>query len=147
MRSAEAKGKRHKWMALLVGLLVGVPLLAASCGADDPIDIIPPPGTPTPTTPEAANTELPTPPSEFRVAYINLLSPNTLDKTNTVPAETFEERLEIVIDGLKVFKPDLVAFSEVTWTSALYPMLVTSACSAAWLPNTASSRCTSSTQK
>ena len=119
MSSGEAKGGRRKWAALVVGALLGVASLAAACGADDPIDIIPPPGTPTPTTPVAASTEPATPPSEFRVAYINLLSPNTLDKTNTVPAETFQERLDIVIDGLKVFKPDLVAFSEVTWTPEL----------------------------
>ena len=119
MLNREARIGRRRRTALVVSLLVSLALLAVSCGADDPIDIIPPPGTPTPTTPVAASTEPATPPSEFRVAYINLLSPNTLDKTNTVPAETFQERLEIVIDGLKVFKPDLVAFSEVTWTREL----------------------------
>ena len=104
----------------VVGILVALAAASACGGGDDPIDIIPPPGTATPTlAPSAATAEPTTPPTEFRVAYINLLSPRTLDETNTAPTETFEERLAMVIEELKVFKPDLVAFSEATWTQDL----------------------------
>lgn len=106
--------------ALLLVITAGLFALvfAAACGGEeDPIDIIPPPATATPTESVAGPTPEPTPePTEFRVAYINLFSPLTLDETNTVPSETFKQRLAIVIEELKLFKPDLVAFSEVTWT-------------------------------
>ena len=114
----KAKGERRKWFAAAVLACLGA--FAVACGEDDPIDIIPPPGSPTATVPASAATAEPAvPPTELRVAYINLLSPLTLDETDTAPTQTFRERLAIVIEELKVFKPDLVAFSEVTWTAEL----------------------------
>ena len=60
----------------------------------------------------------PTPdPTEFRVAYLNLMSQVSLDSTNTTAADTFAKRLQMVIEELREFKPDLVAFSEVTETT------------------------------
>ena len=49
---------------------------------------------------------------------INLMSPISLDATKTTAADTFDARLELVIEQLKEFKPDLVAFSEATRTAA-----------------------------
>lgn len=94
-------------------------LLLVGCGSgDDDITIIPPPGSPSPSGGVGTVTADPTPePTEFRVAFINLMSPLSLDATNTTASDTFEARLQIVIAELKEFKPDLVAFAEVTETS------------------------------
>ncbi len=109
---------RPRSFRLLAGVLALFAALAlAACGDEGDITIIPPPGSPTVSTPEPAITAEPTPdPTEFRVAFINLMSPVTTDTTNTVPSDTFDERLELVIAGLKEFKPDLVAFNEATVT-------------------------------
>ncbi|MBI2766904.1 MAG: hypothetical protein HYX53_13465 [Chloroflexi bacterium] len=66
--------------------------------------------------PKATPTATPAPATEFRVAFINLLSPLTVDKANQVAAETFDERLDIVIKELKEFNPDLVGFNAASWT-------------------------------
>jgi endonuclease/exonuclease/phosphatase family metal-dependent hydrolase len=105
-------------LALVTALTAGMALVAAACGGDDDITIMHP-ATSTPAPP----VETPTPdaaaaPTEFRVAYITLMSPISLDATNTTASDTFEARLTIVIDELKEFKPDLVAFSEATKTDA-----------------------------
>ncbi len=116
MRTRE--GLESAWWALAsIALLVVLALSLARCGGDkDPIEIIEPQVTQTPTAAATVVAE-PTPdPTEFRVAYINLLSPLTLDSTNTIPSETFQERMAIVVAELKEFKPDVVAFSEVTDT-------------------------------
>ena len=70
---------------------------------------------PSPTQPPV--TPEPTPePTEFRVAYINLMSPLTIDETDTVPGDTYQARLQLVIAELKEFNPDVVGFSEATRT-------------------------------
>lgn len=98
-------------------LVAAFAVLPAACGGDDDVQIQRP-ATSTPTvevptpTPDAA--ELPT---EFRVAFINLMSPISLDSTNTTTSDTFDARLSLVIEQLKTFKPDLVAFSEATKTN------------------------------
>lgn len=106
--------------ALAISLLMpAILLLAVSCGGggDDVQIIRPATSTPVPAT------ETPTPdasdaPTEFRVAFINLMSPISLDSTNTTASDTFEARLNLVIEELKEYKPDLVAFSEATKTNA-----------------------------
>jgi endonuclease/exonuclease/phosphatase family metal-dependent hydrolase len=106
------------WLVMLAtAMAVFVAFSLARCGGDeDPIDIIEPPGTATPITPQTVVAE-PTPnPTEFRIAYINILSPRTLDSANTVPSETFEERMALIVKELKEFRPDVVAFSEVSDT-------------------------------
>ena len=121
VKSAECRVPSAEWWSWRsLALLIPSAFLfaaASACGdGGEDIDIIPPAGSPT----AAATTEVsadPTPdPTEFRVAYINLMSPRSLDATNTVPAETFERRIAIVVEQLKAFKPDLVAFSEVSST-------------------------------
>lgn len=104
-------------LALLATLAL---LLGAACGGgDDDLRLVPNPGSPTVGTPETVVTVEPTPdPKEFRVAFINLMSPVTTDTTNTAAADTFDDRLDIVIGELKEFKPDLVAFNESTTTAA-----------------------------
>lgn len=57
-------------------------------------------------------------PSQIKVAFINLLSPLSLDANNQVAADTFDQRLEIIIEELRVFNPDIVGFSEASWTRA-----------------------------
>lgn len=113
-----SRGPRRLAGALLFGVLLALASLASACGDGDDIDIIPPPGSPTAApTPSATAEPLPEP-TEFRVAYINLMSPIALDATNTIPSDTFQQRLAVVVEELKAFKPDLVAFSEVTDTKA-----------------------------
>jgi len=105
--------------ALFAALAVPVVLLAAAaCGGDDDVQIQrPATSTPAPIaqTPTPDDSDLPT---EFRVAFINLMSPISLDSTNTTTSDTFDARLNLVIDQLREFKPDLVAFSEATKTNA-----------------------------
>jgi hypothetical protein len=106
-----------RWFGVLVGPLGAVHIGGACGGRVDAAGYSEPPGTPSPSTaaPSSTAENLPEP-TEFRVAYINLLSPITLDATNTTASDTFDDRLQLVIDQLKQFKPDLVAFSEVTDT-------------------------------
>ena len=120
MISAEFTLPRARWRRLLAALLaVLAALLLVACGSgDDDITIIPPPGSPSPSGGVATVPAEPTPdPTEFRIAYVNLMSPLSLDATNTTANDTFEARLQLIIAELKEFKPDLVAFSEVTETS------------------------------
>jgi len=118
MRTRRNAADPAPWAALALAVLaVAIALAVARCGGDkDPIEVIEPPTTPSP-SPAATVVAEPTPePTEFRVAYINLMSPKTLDATNTAPSDTFDERLALVIAELKEFKPDVVAFSEATDT-------------------------------
>jgi len=98
--------------------LLAIPLLLVACGdggAGGPY--FEATGTPATSTPATSVTAEPTPePTEFRVAFINLMSPIALDETNTVATDTFDQRLDMVIEELKAFKPDLVGFNEVTQT-------------------------------
>jgi endonuclease/exonuclease/phosphatase family metal-dependent hydrolase len=106
----------RRWVALAsVGFLLAV--LSSACGGDDDdIEIIPPPGSPTAAATATIPAEPTVEPTELRIAYINLMSPLTLNETDTLPSDTFELRLAMVIEELKRFKPDVVAFSEVTDT-------------------------------
>lgn len=103
---------------VVVGVVI-LALLAAACGAsvDDTPITRPTPVLTAAATPEAVVTTEQTPlPTEFRIAYINLMSPVAVDANNPVASDTYDERLDAVIDELKAFKPDLVAFSEATVT-------------------------------
>ncbi len=91
-----------------------------ACGANDarvPRTVVP--GTPesSPTPPATSQTPQPAP-SELRVAYISLGSPITLDENDTEAADTYAERLQLVIEELRAFDPDIVALSEVTWSKS-----------------------------
>ena len=115
---SSSRGRRPApW--LLVALLAVV-AGATACGSDD----APGPAhasVPTPTvqpTVAVTPTEPPDPPKEFRVAFINLASPLTLDATSKIAGDTFDERLDIVIKELRGFNPDLVAFNEASVTKA-----------------------------
>src|SRR5829696_9336114 len=80
------------WVSLLA-LFVVLPLMGCGSGDDD-ITIIPPPGSPSPSGGVGTVVADPTPePTEFRVAYINLMSPLSLDATNTTANDTFDTRL------------------------------------------------------
>lgn len=102
-------------------LLVAIMLLAltVACGSGPSKGSpIPPSPSPSPSPSITHATPEPTPePTEFRVAYINLMSPLTIDETDTVPGDTYEARLQLVIAELKEFNPDVVGFSEATRTS------------------------------
>ena len=116
-----AIGVRRAGAALALAILAA--LAAGSCGGPDPA----PEGTPQPATtplstpgttgtvPAGQGAELPT---QFRVAFINLLSPLSLDVNNPAAAQTFDQRLEIVIEELRAFNPDIVGFNEASWTKA-----------------------------
>lgn len=59
------------------------------------------------------------PPTELRVAFINLGSPIAVDDTDHVAAETFFERLQLVAAELEELQPDIVALTDATWTREL----------------------------
>src|SRR6476659_2153628 len=100
---------------LLLGMATAaICLLAVACGDDSGDDALASPqatatasGSPTaePATPS------PNPPTEYRVAFINLDAPLTLDTNNQEADQTFDDRLDIVINELKSFNPDLVGFN------------------------------------
>lgn len=98
-------------------------LLAAACGGDsasnndsDPASA----GTQSPgytPPPDAGGAQATPQPTELRVAMINLMSPVSVDANNPVASETFDERLDAIIEELRAFKPDLVGLNEATWTA------------------------------
>ena len=107
--------------AWLVAVALGATLVAAGCGADggDDGDPFVPEPAPSASPSPMVVTPIATPePTELRVAFINLMSPVGTDATNTVAADTFEARLNLVIEELKAVKPDIVGFNEATNTAA-----------------------------
>ncbi len=102
----------------MIALAFASALVLAACGGGGVTNSrTPTPGTPAPEA--TATTDPNIPPremNELRVAYINLLSPVTTDTGNLAAAQTFEQRIDAVIEDLKIFKPDIIAFSEVFWT-------------------------------
>jgi endonuclease/exonuclease/phosphatase family metal-dependent hydrolase len=77
------------------------------------------PGTPESSPTPRPSSQTPQPaPSELRVAYISLGSPITLDENDTEAADTYADRLQLVIEELRAFDPDIVALSEVTWSQS-----------------------------
>jgi hypothetical protein len=103
-----------------LALMLAVVMTFAGCGGDgERAPRTPRPATPVPTT---QPTPMATPDSstpamtELRVAFINLLSPVSLDVRDQTAAETFDDRLTVVIQQLREFKPDIVGFTEATWT-------------------------------
>ncbi|MBI5949161.1 MAG: hypothetical protein HY875_13555 [Chloroflexi bacterium] len=107
-------------VAALAGLVAAV-LAVAACGGDDN-DVAPTVSRMqsstvlVPATPGVAT--VPEQPTEFKVAFVNVLSPVALDSGDTEAGTTFDERLEILIAELNELQPDLVAFTEVSWTKA-----------------------------
>ena len=103
--------------ALLLLTLFALVVFAA-CGGDSDDDGDRPAATPSTATstalvPSASGT--PVPVTEFKVAFINLFSPLTVDGS-TIAGDTFEERLGILIDEMRRFNPDLIAFNEASVT-------------------------------
>lgn len=111
---------RAALVAALVAIIVGA--AASACSVDGSSDDWPPTATPT-TGASAApgSTPLTEPveaPTQLKVAFINLLSPLSRDANNPVASDTFDQRLEIVIEELRAFNPDIVGFNEASWTKA-----------------------------
>jgi endonuclease/exonuclease/phosphatase family metal-dependent hydrolase len=98
-------------------------VFAAACGNNTAPDTKPRPtpvAQPTPYTPGySTDPKGQDPPTDFKVAFINLLSPVTVDEDNPTTAETFDMRLEIIIEELRAIQPDIVGFNEVSWTKDL----------------------------
>lgn len=103
-------------------LLLLVPLLAAACGAGDDnprlVAVITPspPADSKPSSP-APNDATPTI-TEFKLAAINMMSPVVVDTANTIASETYDQRLDALIEELKQLKPDIVVLNEWTNTKA-----------------------------
>ncbi len=107
---------------LLLGA-VSCALLAAACGAggDDTelTRVITPAASPSPTDPAFTYEGQATQPiTEFRVAQINMMSPVSIDSTDNSASETYDQRLDMLIEQLKAFKPDVVVLNEWTNTKA-----------------------------
>jgi hypothetical protein len=102
-------------------LLCCLPFLAIACrGETEPGPAHATPGSsPSPTVTITATATAPPMnyPSEFRVAFINLLSPLTVDANDTEAGETFDDRLTVIIEELKAFDPDVVGFNEASRTA------------------------------
>lgn len=108
---------RRRFLLGLVGLAAAA--IGTACGGDTPSDrfarpVETPEPTPTPTPPAAEPTPVPT---EFRVAYLNLMSPIATDANDTSAGDTLEQRLQLVVEELRAYRPDLVGFAEATWTA------------------------------
>lgn len=107
--------RRLIWLVLAMSAV----LIMTACGGDGDDVALPPvvysPTAVTTATVAIANDTTPVP-AEFRVAFINLMSPVALDSTNSEAGDTYDQRLAQVIDELKAFKPDLVGFNEATNT-------------------------------
>lgn len=104
-------------LVLLVVLLVS--LAAAACGGNGESDGYTPvpKSTPTPLSSVPAQaTSTPEAPKELKIAFVNLYAPAVTDQGNPVAADTFDERLDIVIKELREFGPDVVGFNEATIT-------------------------------
>lgn len=107
-------------------LLLGVAccaLLAAACGGggDDTqlTRVITPAASASPSDPAFTYEGTPAQPiTEFRVAQINMMSPVSIDSTNNSASDTYDQRLDMLIDALKAFKPDIVVLNEWTNTKA-----------------------------
>lgn len=102
----------------LAGMVAFVALLAA-CGGDGDGGVRMPTALPSasPSTVAGVSTAEPTAePGEIRVAMINLGSPVAVDATQNVAGDTYEQRLALIIEELKAFRPDIVGFNEVTTT-------------------------------
>lgn len=92
-------------------------LAAFACGEGDLPSAPPPSAAPATREPTSAVPATPEPePTEFRVAFINLMGPFTADPETREAADTFEERLHLIIAELKAFDPDVVGFNEATRT-------------------------------
>jgi endonuclease/exonuclease/phosphatase family metal-dependent hydrolase len=110
------------WLVAAVLLPVAGFMLASvpGCGEDSAVsDPVPVPAAVSPTpTPPITSVSQGQQPTELRVAFINLMSPIAVDANNAVAAQTFEQRLDALLEEIKAFNPDIVAFNEVSWTKA-----------------------------
>jgi endonuclease/exonuclease/phosphatase family metal-dependent hydrolase len=108
-------------MRRLWAIAAALAMAAAACSGPgeyrDPSPSPSPAPTATATPPPSADPSAAAP-AEFRVAFINLMSPVGLDANNTAPGDTFDDRLAAVIEELKAFQPDVVGFNEATVTKA-----------------------------
>ncbi len=121
MSMLRPRAARRALVSSVAALALGAALATAGCGAqgEDDGDVFVPQPTPSASPSPFVVTPVATPePAELRVAFINLMSPVGTDATNTVAADTFEARLNLVIEELKAFKPDIVGFNEATNTAA-----------------------------
>ncbi len=102
----------------LAGLAL-VAMLSAACGGDghdDDSQTTPLPSVTSTLVLPTASGSPETPITALKVAFINLYSPLTLDRTDPVAGETFERRLAQVVEEVKRLDPDIVAFSEASIT-------------------------------
>lgn len=115
--------RRGATRGILVPVFCAFALVAAACGSGGDTTqltrVITPAASPSPGGPPFSyEGEAAKPLTEFRVATINMMSPVSLDSTNTVASETYDQRLDMLIDQLKAFKPDVVVLNEWTNTKA-----------------------------
>lgn len=105
----------------LVLLTVLVALFACACGDGEPTERRSIPQSPTPVasvSPTMVATLPPDPPTELRVAFINLAAPLPLDPADPVLDDTYDERIAQIVAELKAFDPDIVGFNEASATKA-----------------------------
>jgi endonuclease/exonuclease/phosphatase family metal-dependent hydrolase len=114
--------KVHWPLAAGLWLIAGFALFGLpGCGGDDAVDYTPavPTALPTRTPPSTQPTGDAVPePTEIKVAFVNIMSPLSLDSTNTQASDTYDARLDLLIQQLKELKPDIIGLSEVTDTTA-----------------------------
>jgi endonuclease/exonuclease/phosphatase family metal-dependent hydrolase len=105
---------------IVLGMAIGFVAFAAACGGDDTagdtMRTATASSSPMTTATAVVSTEATPVPTELRVAFINLMSPVSVDATNPAAGDTYDQRLGLIIEELKAFKPDLVAFNEATNT-------------------------------
>lgn len=96
--------------------------LAAACGGDGEDITYTQVVTPTASVTNPPFTASPGEPApalaEFRVAVINMMSPVVVDTANNIASETYDQRLDLLIEELKLRKPDIVVLNEWANTKA-----------------------------
>lgn len=110
-----------RWPVNLLGfLVVACTFLVIACGPGEagprPQHATPETPTTVPESPTPLATPSPPAPTEFRVAFINLFSPLAAEAGNPAAGETFEVRLQLLVEQLRSFDPDVVGFNEASWT-------------------------------
>lgn len=105
-------------LAVILACAAAIGAVLAACGGDgddDDGDLTPAASLTVTTTIVAGPTPTPAPLTEFKVAFVNLFSPLTLDD-DPVAGETFQARIKLLAEELRKLDPDLIAFNEASRT-------------------------------
>ena len=111
-------GRLAAILAASAVLWAGLTVACGSGGEPGPLHATGTPQTTQEPEPSPIPTDTPEAPTQLKVAFINLLSPLAVDAEKREADETYDARLDALIERLKAFDPDIVGFNEASWTRA-----------------------------